>query len=420
MPPPVDARRALFVEVSAGPDTGTRVRVDDERTIGSSERADLVLTDRTVSRRHALVRPGRVGVEVVDASSRNGTWLGEHRVQSVDLAPGAEVRLGGTTLRIVADEAPAESEESTRTSFGRFVGSSPRLRPLYRAMDAAIGSTATVLIEGESGTGKELLSEALHEEGPRKDGPFVVVDCGSIPANLIESELFGHIKGAFTGALGDRPGAFEEAHGGSIFLDEVGELPLAMQTRLLRVLDRRRVRRVGASQPIDVDVRVIAATNRNLEREVEEGRFRLDLFHRLAVVLLRVPPLRARLDDLDIVVGDLLRQVGADPALATPELLDKLRAHAWPGNVRELRNHIERVALLGDAELPTAVSTSDSVEGIAALGQPFRIAKAAALSRFTELYVQNMLARHDGNVSHAAKAAGVARRHFQRLKAPSE
>ncbi|MEM7608927.1 MAG: sigma 54-interacting transcriptional regulator [Myxococcota bacterium] len=413
---PAKGAATLALAVVEGPDQGTTFTVEGEHTLGSSERADFVLTDRAVSRRHLLVRAGAVGLELVDAESRNGTWLGRTRVYRADLGEGESIRIGGTTLRVIegarADVAPAES----RRAYGRFVGASPSLARLYRALEAAAPTDATVLFEGESGTGKELLSEAVHDHSPRRDGPFVVVDCGSIPERLIESELFGHVRGAFTGAAEARTGAFERAHGGTVFLDEIGELPLAMQSRLLRVLDGRQVRRVGSSDWKSIDIRVVAATNRNLEKEVEEGRFRLDLFHRLAVMLLRVPPLRSRLDDLDLLVPALLKGLGAQGE-CTPDLLQRLRSHPWPGNVRELRNYLERFSLLGELELHASTATpDDGIDAIAVQDQPFRVAKAKALERFTALYVEHMLQRHGGNVSHAAEAAGVARRHFQRLK----
>ena len=418
MPPPATLEQEFLLVVVEGEDAGAQITVDRELTVGTSERADLVLQDRAVSRRHIVVRPGAVGVEVSDAQSRNGTWLGPCRVGTVDLPVDSEVRIGSTVLRVAAGTR-AEPTEPVRASFGRFCGSSPSLGGLYRTLDAATKTDVTVLIEGESGTGKELLSEALHEHSARSHGPMIVVDCGSIPENLIESELFGHVRGAFTGAVDARAGAFELGQGGTVFLDEIGELPLVMQSRLLRVLDSRRIRRVGGKEWIDVDVRIVAATHRNLEREVEEGRFRLDLFHRLAVLLVRVPPLRSRFDDLPVLIPAILRSIGADAALLTDDLLRRVRSHPWPGNVRELRNYLERLALLGEAAVSPAAPRTSSMDDLARSGLPFRRAKADAVARFTELYVNDMLERHGGNVSHAAEAAGVARRHFQRLKRPT-
>jgi DNA-binding NtrC family response regulator len=241
----------------------------------------------------------------------------------------------------------------------------------------------------------------------------VVVDCGSLPEALAESELFGHERGAFTGADRRRIGAFEQAARGTIFLDEIGELPLALQTRLLRALESRRVRRVGGAEWIPLDVRVIAATNRALENEVEAGRFRLDLFHRLAVVLIRVPSLRERPSDVPVLARAFAERLGKGVAF-DDVLLARLASHAWPGNVRELRNYVERQAVMGDATLE-AIRTSGGADP-ATSGLPFRQARDAAVERFTEKYVTDMLARHGGNVSAAARAAGIARRYFQMLK----
>jgi transcriptional regulator with PAS, ATPase and Fis domain len=291
---------------------------------------------------------------------------------------------------------------------------------VYLSLERAAGSDATVLLEGDSGTGKELIAEGLHETSGRANGPFVVVDCGAVSENLLESELFGHERGAFTGADRSRVGAFEAAHGGTVFLDEIGELGLPLQTRLLRVLDQRTVRRLGSQHVIDLDVRVIAATNRNLEREVEESRFRLDLFHRIAVVLIRVPPLRERDGDVELLARHFVKECGANPSILTDEVLARMAAHGWPGNVRELRNYIERLALLGEGAVQlSGGGSTNPLEQAAASGLPYRQARAQVLERFTERYVEFMLARHDGNVSAAARASGVARRHFQRLKSQS-
>ncbi len=400
-PPPQPARERARLVVASGPRAGAAVLLDREITVGTSEACDLRLEDRTASRRHLAVRPSAVGARVVDQDSRNGTWVGDERVHDVELPLGTELRVGETVLRVTqaGDDVPRESQQAAPpTSFGRFLGAAPVLAPLYARLERVSATSAAVLLEGESGTGKELLAEAIHERGPRAERPFLILDCAAVPLNLVEARLFGHERGAFTGADRARPGAFELAHGGTVFLDEIGELPLEVQSRLLRVLDRGQVARIGAAKPIDVDVRVIAATNRDLEREVEDGRFRLDLFHRLAVVLLRIPPLRERTGDVELLAG--------------------LARHRWPGNVRELRNQIERLVVLGESELigasgsePTARATDRwSPE------MPFRQARALALAQFTEQYVASILERHGGNVSAAARAAGLARRYFQQLK----
>ena len=418
----------LEVVVRDGPDAGQRRIVRSRLVVGTSEKSDLQLKDRTVSRRHLSLEPSPNGVRIVDLGSRNGSWLDTCRIIDAELAPGDEIRIGATVLGLEVGDGSTPDETDTpselHVSFGRFRGASSSLQLLYRQLHKAAATNATILLEGESGAGKELLAEAVHEVSPRREGPFIVLDCSSLPEKLIESALFGHEKGAFTGAAQRRRGAFEEADKGTIFLDEVGELPLDLQTRLLRTLDRRQVQRVGSSTVIPVDVRVVAATNRNLELEVEEGRFRLDVFHRLAVVMLRVPPLRERRADIEPLAKHFVESFGGDPALLTPTVLERLMTHAWPGNVRELRNFVERLSVLGDDVGQFSTRASPSGEGdlevIARSGQAYRPAKAAVLETFNQMYVEAMLEAHGGNVSQAAEAAGVARRHFQRLKKGSD
>jgi transcriptional regulator with PAS, ATPase and Fis domain len=408
----------FHVIVVSGPDQGASVPIDGEVLVGTSEACDLRLNDRAASRRHLLIRPGRIGVRVVDQESRNGTWQGEHLIYEAELAVGGELRLGATVLRFEIEpceegEKPVPSNPA-RHGFGRFLGAAPCLGPVYDRVQRVAPTDSTVLLEGESGTGKELLAEAIHDGSQRASGPFVVLDCGAMPDTLIEARLFGHERGAFTGAERAQPGAFEAAAGGTVFLDEVGELPPSVQTRLLRVVDRRQVCRLGSQKTIDVDVRVIAATHRNLEREVEESRFRLDLFHRLAVVLIRLPPLRERPEDIEPLAREFLRLYGGADGLLTNEVLTRMREHRWPGNARELRNHVERLVVLGEAE-------ALSRDGGGGAGDPppetipYRRARALAVERFTTTYVEEVLARHAGNVSAAARAAGVSRRYFQRL-----
>jgi DNA-binding NtrC family response regulator len=415
----------MRVRVVAGPDAGAAIRVDRPIVAGTSELCELRLSDRTVSRRHVVLEPAEGGVRVRDEDSKNGTYHGDTRIFDAELPPAAQIRIGESVLEFDVERFASESaDQAMPDRFGRFLGRARCLAPIYAKLERAAASDATVLIEGESGSGKELLSEAIHEHSPRASAPFVVFDCGAVPESLIESELFGHEKGAFTGAEQRRIGAFEEAQGGTVFLDEIGELPLALQTRLLRVLDRKQIRRIGGNQQVDVDVRVIAATNRNLEREVEEGRFRADLFHRLAVVAIRVPPLRARLEDLELLA--LSFAAGFGRTSLPEELVARMKTHRWPGNARELRNYVERFCLLGEAGAPSgaapaAASVSepaphDPLLDAARSGLPYRQAREKVLAAFTAAYVEDMLARNDDNVSRASRAAGIARRHFHRLK----
>jgi transcriptional regulator with PAS, ATPase and Fis domain len=421
IPPTKGPLERQRVTVVSELDAGQGVLVDKTVLVGTSDVCDLRLTDPTVSRRHLTLSPAGIGVRVQDLESRNGTWLGEACISQAEVPAGAEIRIGGSLLRIERDvDGEASSSEGQAeempTGFGRFLGAAACLAPVYSRLERAAETSVTVLLEGESGTGKELLAEAIHERSTRQGRPFVVVDCGAVSETLLESELFGHERGAFTGADRARPGAFETANTGTVFLDEIGELGLSLQTRLLRVLDRKQVRRLGSQKVIDLDVRVIAATNRNLDREVEESRFRLDLFHRLAVLLIRVPPLREREGDVAELARHFVLAYGGEETILTPDLLGRLGVHTWPGNVRELRNYIERLTLLGEGDPPSPSAGVDPFSVAATSGFPYRKARAMALEAFTGAYVESMLARHGGNVTQAARAAGVARRYFQRLK----
>jgi transcriptional regulator with GAF, ATPase, and Fis domain len=271
-----------------------------------------------------------------------------------------------------------------------------------------------VLVEGETGTGKELVAEGIHDESPRSGGPLVVFDCSAVSPTLIESELFGHVRGAFTGAIADRQGAFEAADGGTLFLDEIGELPLELQPKLLRVLERREVRRLGSNQPRRVDVRIVAATNRSLAREIERGRFREDLYYRLAVVDVMLPPLRERPDDIPLLIEHLVRQVGGPQAHLPERVSEALRAQSYSGNVRELRNAVSRaLSLAGKTSAPPAAEPG-SLSMAVDLGAPLREGRDRVLDAFERAYLQAALERTGGNVTRAAERAGVNRKFIQR------
>jgi transcriptional regulator with PAS, ATPase and Fis domain len=312
--------------------------------------------------------------------------------------------------------------------FGRLVGQSAPMKQLFTMLERAAASDATILLEGETGTGKEVSAVSIHENSPRRAGPFVVVDCGAIPAQLLESELFGYERGAFTGAVASRMGAFEAADGGTIFLDEIGELSLDLQPKILRALEGRKVKRVGSNTYAPINVRVIAATNRNLREEVNAKRFRSDLYYRLAVLNVRLPPLRERTGDLPALVDEVLSQLGVrDSPLAAPiraqDFIDMLARYRWPGNVRQLRNYLERRVALGESIAPPGNDTSmppppddDAPEAPQiALDQPLKIAREEWNSVFESRYLEALLARHENNITAAARAAGVNRVHFYRL-----
>jgi DNA-binding NtrC family response regulator len=309
-----------------------------------------------------------------------------------------------------------------------------RLYPLCARLAA---STIPVVIEGETGTGKEALAEAIHSEGPRANAPFVVFDCTAVPASMMEAELFGHERGAFTGAVQRHAGVLEQANGGTLLIDEIGDLDLTLQPKLLRAIERGEFRRIGGQQSIRVDVRILAATRRNLDREVELGRFRDDLFHRLAVGRIELPPLRRRRGEIGVLARVFARDLGGDAASLPPHVLSQWEGHTWPGNVRELRNAVARYLALGEQHAASGAQSTRSLgeggagaagaassEGLSAVaerviaeGVPLARARQSVIDAFEERYLEAILARHGGVVTHAAKAAGIARRHFQRLRA---
>ncbi len=403
----------LNVRVVKGPDAGLEHVFDEAIRIGSKVLAGFKLTDGKVSGLHCELAIARGGVTLRDLDSKNGTWVGTLRVKEAVLPPGTLFSIGDSQLSVEAVAPLTEVPLAEADSFHGLVGGSLSMRRLISQVERLSGSASTVLVQGESGTGKERVAEALHDGGPRADRPLVVVDCGALPANLIEAELFGHERGAFTGAVAARAGAFERAHGGTLFLDEVGELPLELQPRLLRALESRTVQRLGADRRTPVDVRVVAATHRDLQLEVSKGRFREDLYFRLAVVVLTVPPLRERLDDVPLLARHLLEELGADPhSVMTPAALQSALAYQWPGNVRELRNALERaVALMQPLSLSTSQPGSPVLER--SVGA-FREAKQAAIDAFERDYLTRVLEEAGGNVSEAARRAGLDRMSMHR------
>jgi len=391
--------------------TGTRCAV------GSHASNDLVIDDSTVSRFHAEVWIDEGGVRIRDLESRNGTLVDGTRVIDAFLRDGSTIALGRAKLRYEPRTVAAPPRLAERASFGHLVGGSHAMRAAYALLERAAASDATVILEGETGTGKGAMAEAIHAASERKHGPFVVVDCGALTASLLESELFGHEKGAFTGAETRRIGALEDASGGTVFLDEIGELPVDLQPKLLRVLESREVRRVGQNGYTPIDVRVIAATHRDLRSDVNTGRFRADLYYRLAVLSIHVPPLRQRTEDLAALTTAILDDLRASPevaaALLAPAHLARLARCAWPGNVRELRNHVERSVVLegpeplGEASVPTSTPISTDL--------PYADARRHAIDAFERAYLGEVLRAHDGKVAAAAKTAGIARVYFYRL-----
>ena len=310
--------------------------------------------------------------------------------------------------------------------FEDMVGTSPAMRELFTAVEQLAPTDATVLLHGETGTGKELVARALHRLSPRRERPFVAVNCSAIPRDLMESEFFGHEKGSFTGAVGRRIGRFEQAEGSTLFLDEVGELDLPLQAKLLRVLEEREFTRVGASTPTRADVRIVAATNRDLAALVRDGRFRDDLYYRLNVIPLRLPPLRERSGDLPELMQHFLqsfgRQYGRHPPPIPTEILQAATAYPWPGNVRELRNVCERAVLMGWGAIASilgpAVPIPTPIASAAELDRPLLQARQALVERFEREYLQRLLLLHQGRVGEVARAAGIAERNlYEKMKA---
>ena len=415
--------RRFTVTVTAGRDQGRSARaIDGTLTVGTDEGATLRLSDPTVSRYHLECRSTDEGVLVRDLGSTNGTRAGSLTLTEARAHEPVELTLGDTRVRVTPERERAPVALSPSPVFGALLGRSAPMRAVYATLERVAPTTVPVLILGESGTGKELTAHAIHDASPRARGPFEVVDCGALPPSLAESILFGHEKGAFSGASSAHEGAFERADGGTLFLDELGELPLDLQPKLLRALGEGEVRRVSASAARKVDVRVVAATHRDLRREVNAGRFRADLYYRLAVIPVHLPPLRERLDDLEVLVPRLIERVcrerGVAPPDASPDaLVAALRQHAWPGNVRELRNHIERYVVLrtvdplAEPEPAPGVAPEDApsalTEGLDRL--PLREAKRVLVERYERVYLARVLAQTEGNVSEAARRVGVDR-----------
>jgi transcriptional regulator with GAF, ATPase, and Fis domain len=407
------------VVVTGGPAAGASWREPAERcAIGSHPSNDLVIADGTVSRFHCELAIADGEVRVRDLGSLNRTVVGGVAIMDGLVGAGAVLTIGDSAVTIDVEPDHAELVGSERTSFGPLVGQTPVMRELFEQLEKIAASDATVLVEGETGTGKEGVVEAIHEASVRKARPFVIFDCSAVPTPLIESELFGHEAGAFTGAQERRIGAFELASGGTLFLDEIGELPPDLQPKLLRALEAREIRRVGGTDPIPCDLRIIAATHRDLRAEVNAGSFRADLYYRLAVVRVALPPLRERLADLPLLAARLLERIEASPQmiaeLTAPPYLTELSAWTWPGNVRELRNHLEQCAVFGEARPPNALATPHPAATVDA-GASYDVARRQAVDAFERSYVTGLLARTDGNVAAAARAAGVNRSYLHRL-----
>jgi len=415
--------RCARLSVVRGPDKGRTLRIEGRPiVVGTAPTAELALTDTAASGEHFSIESTEAGFLLRDLGSTNGTFVDGYRAGLIYLPATAQIEAGESRMKFDTTREELEIPLSSRTRFGDLLGHSPPMRQVFAVLERVAPSESTLLLEGESGTGKELAARAVHQASPRAQALFVTVDCGALPAGLIESELFGHLKGSFTGATADKAGLFEEANGGTLFLDEIGELPLELQPKLLRALETRAVRRVGEAKPRPIDVRLIAATNRNLAQESEEGRFRKDLYFRLSVIRVRLPALRERIEELPRLVAHFAGQLGRDPTQRLSDsVMSMLRAHRWPGNIRELRNVVERLLLVpgmspgfyfgGDA----ASETAEALPPSAPTDLPFHEAKQQWTERFEREYLSRLLAQCRGNISEAARVSGLSRQSYHRL-----
>ena len=420
---------AAQLRVLDGPDRGVEIDLPQAGVvIGTDKACDVVLTDAFVSRRHCSVAPTAAGFAITDLGSSNGTVIDGVAIGKVVAPPGVALRIGKTLVQLMPADEVVDIPPSKSDHFGALYGASIAMRQVFAILERASKSNAPVLFLGESGTGKELMARGVHDASPRAKGPFVVFDCGASTETLIESDLFGHTKGAFTGAASDRIGAFAAAHGGTLFLDEIGDLPVGLQPKLLRMLEAGEVVPLGGRKPEKYDVRVVAATHRDVFGEVARGGFRGDLYYRLAVVELHVPPLRQRTGDLKRLIEMFLAKAGA-PHLAGQvggAALERLERYHWPGNVRELRNVITRaVALAGPDDdfqsLPFVLrpTVAPPDEGASALSfradRPFHEAKDELVAKFEREYLTDLVARAGGNLSQAARIAGLERKFLYKL-----
>lgn len=434
--PDIISLRKCQLIIMEGNDKGKKLTLSKNiSTIGKMDDNDIILDDKTVSRKHVEVEYKSDSFLLRDLDSTNGTYVNGTRVKESYLLPGDRIKIGRTTLEFTAFDEKVKIDPSQKTEFGKMVGTSTKMRQIFTILERISPTLATVVIEGDTGTGKDLVAQAIHEHSPRRNRPFIVFDCSAVAPNLIESELFGHEKGSFTGAVRSRKGAFEEATGGTIFLDEIGELTLDLQPKLLRALEQREIRRVGSNTPTNIDVRVICATNKVLRKEVADGRFREDLYYRLSVVKIRLPSLAERPEDVEGLVerflavskfnmlgGGKLKIVKVDD-----EALKALKRYQWPGNVRELMNIIERAVSFAEGDTLTKShldfvfselehEDEDRTERMVTSSDiPFKEAKQKIVEIFEKEYLLEILKKNNYNISAASREAKIDRKHIRNL-----
>lgn len=425
------AVHAFRLSVTKGPDEGASIVVDASEAqailIGTSEVCGLRLRDPEVSRRHASVEVSGAFLRLRDLGSTNGTRVNGIRVGEALLEGDPTIDLGASSISVKREINAKPTVIPEQDSFGDYIGRSLAMRRLYPMLHKLAASDVPLVIEGETGTGKEALAEAIHAQGPRREKPFVIFDCTAVPGSLIEAALFGHEKGAFTGATAAKEGVFEEADGGTLLIDEIGDLDKSLQAKLLRAIQKSEVRRLGGSKWIKVDVRVLAATRRDLDAEVQAGRFRDDLFFRLAVARVLLPPLRERREDITLLARHFWKIYGMGqpfPEDVTP----KLETHPWPGNVRELANTVARLAALGADDAGQLfmqrtegasddANGGDFIEGVVLQNLELARARELVLREFEKKYVAHLLEVHSGDIAAAASASGIGERYLRMIRA---
>ncbi|MBV8757491.1 MAG: sigma 54-interacting transcriptional regulator [Deltaproteobacteria bacterium] len=414
LPRTVNVRRCRLTVV-AGADTGKTIELGLPQIQIGRAGADLNLTDTKVSGLHCELKLMPEGYRLRDLGSTNGTYVKGVRIVDAFIQPGSTIQIGKSAIIFEPLDEAIAMPLWNEARLQQLVGGSAGMRHLFDLVNRFAQSDATVLIQAETGCGKELVADAIHQCSPRRDQPFIVLDCSAIPEQLFEAQLFGYETGAFTGAIKSTPGVFEMAHGGTLFLDEIGELPLDVQAKLLRAVETRRVRRLGGTKMFASDVRIVAATNRDLAAEVNRGTFRSDLYYRLAVAKLSIPALRERREDIPLLVEHFLRQLSVSSGNPDPRLPDDFLAraqrHQWPGNVRELRNAVERAVLLPNHPQAAFEAPPKKEQGFATIDidVPFKQAKQKLVDEFDRRYLEALLEAHDGNISAAARAAGIER-----------
>lgn len=433
---PITYRIAVVRGASVGETFNVDGSTGGPEYIGQSAGCSIRLADPAVSRRHASVDLVGSSLRLRDLGSTNGTFVKGLQITDATLRGGEEIVVGSTVLRVEARSDGQKADVSSATSFGNVIGGSVAMRRLYPVCERLARSTVPIVVEGETGTGKEALAEAIHAASARASKPFVVFDCTAVHPSLIESALFGHEKGAYTGAVSSAAGVFEEANGGTLLIDEIGDLDKPLQAKLLRAIQNGEVRRIGGAKWVKVDVRILAATRRDLDVEVQEGRFRDDLFFRLAVTRVTLPPLRDRREDIALLARHFWKTYARDHSEIAADIVDRFEAYPWPGNVRELANTVARIVALGELveehagglfmQGPTtttqAVSgaprpTDDYIDVIVAKNLALAEARDKITREFERRYVERLLHMHGGDVARAAAASGIGERYLRVIRA---